>query len=870
MDDTFRELAETEYGNDISSARPQASRASRKAQRQSQPALILESIHSEARALYYEPPPEKTDLSYTNPRRRKPGGLLRRSRVSLPTDEMLARREGPISLYSILARHIRAVTLAPEAEIEPELTSQEEALLKSKGYSLRSVEQWTTLLLDSKSLVAADMFKPGNPTPPFFLVLLFLRRKHIRTFALGITMRHIANRLQAEPLHWPSLKLLVVRLLRHARTVWPESIPWIASLFSSEALRIYEEGKKEGRLTQRKVSDLTHFSNTFLSLLSLPTSLDPVISSLHQEKAQFHVLAFMASCEPPLLVTKTGFRSTARNQLAHAKTAQEREWAELKGPSWPPWKENRNAMDEDKDYDFGASRASRILHRMFEAGYGPGIWEEVAESYAGWDTDQSPTIQTRTSLPAFSTQYKHRDHLDGLLWAARVRATRTRREAWACFLAHETSDAPAHLEVYHAMFEKLHSYEIPEQEPDASELFETNEQQPLPGDMKEVLSDPKSPLHLVHLSEPMPTYEQLYHRMVGKGLRPYGRFLAFLVETVPDFSTVLSVLESSKDDFDGGVRHLLEGTFSDEASMPQLPGYFLASFIRFLCRFGRFSQPPSATPIPISPGEHNLRFKMDQSYLLEYAYALLFQARPRYRPAWTAYMQKLHFGSFIMRARGHRRTRQMTSKYATMFYLLEKMDDIELDPDDAQFLLACNIARYEAQSAFRGSLDIEETRYLLSTGPRSLRTLFHTLVGANTDPNDPIPRKETKPLPPHIPGPAQLHAYVRALGLFRDYEGLFSFATWAKTYHAEVNARAHAQRGGRKILYRTFVALRAAIEGVLDKEQQGQGATTELAELIKAQLESVKEWGWPPDHHLDMYLKGKLRHAGGKGFASRR
>lgn len=839
----------------------QLTRSTRKALRTSRPGQVLASIQGSARELYLVAPPGKTDLSYTSPRRTTPCRLRQTTSHALASRSDPARHPEPASLYSILARYLQHHTEPLETKSSFRYTKAEVHLLRSHGYTPDSVEKWASCLVDSKSNSGAKIFEPGREMPPLFLLLLYLRRKHVRMFALGIIMRHIEHRTKIEPISWAALTILIIRLLRHARQVWPESIPWIATFFTTEATRLHnDDGSKP--LSSNMLSHVTQFCNNFLLLLSLPGNSHPILSSAYQEKAQFQVLQYMASYSPAILVTKLGFRSVARNQLAHAKTEKEREWAELKGPSWPPWKENRTAMDEDKGYEFGASRASRILQRMYEAGYSGRIWEEMAEIYAGWDTDYSPTIQTRTSLPRFSTQYRDEKHLRSLLWAGRIRTTRTRREAWACFLAHEATGAPAHEEMYLAMFEKLY-YPIAERSPHRKSKLELDEEfeQPtadmLPGDMKEVLPDQTSSLHHVFLSEPVPTYKQLYHRMNTKPIRPSNRLLAFLLETCPDFKMALEILSTTTSDSTSGMARLLAGVHDDDGSIRSMPGYIFTAFIRLLCRFGHFDKAPSGNGRNFaSPENHAYLFETNKQYLLEYAYALLINYRPKYRPAWTAYINKL------VQQKGSELAGN-AARHQIICDLIEHMEQVDLDIDDEIFRLICTATLYAVQSANQGSASIENTRHVLLNSSSRLRTLFHGLVGANADMQLPISAQTMNVVPSHIPGPAELHAYVRALGILHDYEGLYSFSTWLTKHHVEVTARAEARQSGSKLLFRTLVALRVAVDGRMDSgQEQDLEGSAEIAQLIKAQIESVEEWGgWPEQEYVDMYIKGHLKTA---------
>lgn len=843
----------------------QLSRSSRKKRRRSQPTTVLDSIQTPARDFYSSTPPGKTDLTHASQRRLMPGGHGRQSRYILQISEVSSEHATTISLYSIVSRHLRHLSVQATRDTPYVCTRPELEFLQHKNLSQETVRSWASSLLDPNSIAAASIFRHSVVRPPFYLVLLFLRRKHIRIHALGIILDHVSARLEQESISWKSLKIVVIRVLRHARRVWPESIPWISTLFTSKAASIHSNASSVEIPSSRTLGEITRFCNSLLSLLSLPSSLRPMIAARHQETAQFRILQFMAACEPSIAVTRTGFRAIARIQLTHGKTEQERDWAELKGPSWPPWKESRTAMDDDKGYEYGASRATKILHRMFEAGYAARTWEEVAEVYAGWDTDLSPTIQTRTLLPfGFRGNHVHR------LWAARIRTTRTRREAWACFLAHETSGAPAHEEIYLAMFEKLYYLEAQRRLGGDSQQDTGSDGTPgpaaatlLPGDMKEVVADPPSPLHNVYLSEPLPTYEQLYRRMVTKKMRPTNRLLAFLLETYPDFATTYKLLEKAKDDFNGGVGCLITGNHGDTSTIREIPGYFLAAFIRFLCRFGHPTSGLSVKSTFLEPTQHTRQLLFNENYLLEYAYALLLHYKPRHLPAWTAFVERVVFSKF-----GHKplynekesATGINNVQYNIVAKLLDTLASIDVDIEGDLFNLACTATRYAAQAVHRGNFPIDQGRDFLATRSYRLRKLFYHLVGAHADPEMPI---HASSIPSHIPGPAELHAYVRALGILRDYEGLYSFSTWLTKNNVEVMARARAQHGGNDMLFRTLVALRAATGGWLEEGLDSRPqAPEEIRQLIKAQIESVEEWGgWPSKKHVSLYIEGHVRSA---------
>jgi hypothetical protein len=254
---------------------------------------------------------------------------------------------------------------------------------------------------------------------------------------------------------------------------------------------------------------------------------------------------------------------------------------------------------------------------------------------------------------------------------------------------------------------------------------------------------------------------------------------------------------------------------------------------------------------------HIIYFRSNKNYVLKYAYTLLLHYRPAYRPAWTAYMGKAIFGFSLPKDLKLQRYSFADAQYNILFTMFRELEAIDMDPDEEQFRILCTCVRYVVQAAHEASIPIPAAQDILRTAPKLLRTSFHALFGASVE-QTATSSTETA-LPAHAPVPAILHAYVRTLGVLRDYEGLYSFSTWAVYHHAEITARANTQRSGPQALYRTFVALRAALEGSLHGD--GRRAPEELVQLVRDQLEDVEEWGWPKDEHVNAYVSNGLRGA---------
>jgi hypothetical protein len=257
----------------------------------------------------------------------------------------------------------------------------------------------------------------------------------------------------------------------------------------------------------------------------------------------------------------------------------------------------------------------------------------------------------------------------------------------------------------------------------------------------------------------------------------------------------------------------------------------------------------------------------DRHYLLEYAYILLSRYLPQDQPAWIAYMDNVAHSSmgstdyneseFTPQSRG-------IVQYNIVWKLVDLMEENDIDVGDQVFRIVCTTTIYAAQAAIKNGNPNDEVRRALAAGPIRLRQLFHRLVGAHIPPqsaNASSSQTDLNRMPPHIPSPAELHAFVRALGMLRDYEGLYSFSRWLTDHHAEVDARSKAQHSGTKLLFKTLVALRAAMTGQLENlGDQEHRAPDELLQLVREQIESIKEWGgWPSQEYVDLYVRGGLK-----------
>jgi hypothetical protein len=748
----------------------------------------------------------------------------------------------------IVARYVEATSPTFNSAVF-HLTSEEVTVLNAFGYGLQDVKLWSLSLLSRQSHDAAAMlFAKEQPAPPYFVLVLLLHRGAVGHRALQILLRHLRDKIYYEPIRYTGLKYILALFICHANRNWPESLPFVAELVTAGLAKLFKQSKEGGRVSTRYASRLTSLSNDFLFQFAGNISQNPVVSAVYQEKAQFKILRFMANQSPALIVTRDGFRALARVQAAHRKTSEEAEWARLKSPSWPPWKTNRTAMDESKEIEHGLSRASQVITRMHEAGYVSRTWEDILGIYAGRDTDGSPTIQHRTALSFLPFHKPKHLLISSYEWAARIRATRTRREAWACFLSFEASGIPPTSHIYLAIFEKIARQEVKLE----AGVLQRSAQSPLhtvllPGDAMEVWPEPSSSHDAVYISEPLPTYENLWERMMKRGdVRMDDRLLVFLFDTAPKFSLVIDILESPCHDFIS-LRSLLDAPVSSKPIKWPIPQVLFAAFIRCLFRFGRFQGSPEAIVFDSSAtASHKAMLESDPTYRMHYSFSILSQYRPQYRPAWTAWMRGIAY-----RARKSRTQFSRVEAWKILRRLFRQMQEVDVQPDSEQFQLLCQAAEYAWRWSVGPGKGCKEGRWMTSRRDqwaRDLRLEFHAFVRPHAD----LPTSSVQ-----VPDPAALHAYARVLGELHDYEGLYSFSSWMAAHHQEITTKANARHTGLNRIRRTLCALRVGLARGSGLSREGKaGASEDIVELVKAQVNQVQAWGgWPTANEVSAYKR---------------
>ena len=805
--------------------------------------------------------------------------------------------------------------------------------LELRGLDVTDLMDWAWILTAETGLSAAhrlhavahrslngeNVFEPL----PTFLFTFLLRRQDIDTEALDLLVKYawkamlrlenfneykitrsiLQGIISAAPvirdgingMSHRSFTVMVIRLLRHAVNVCPHLCENVVTLLCRYLDgRNFQKPKLEAQAFHSR-RQITHVYNTVLKMLGRSSQVHPLKSVIFQERAQFKLRNRMTQFKPPLTCDQRGAQGIAHVLLMSQKTLGERKWAQMKSLSWPPWKEDRDGMDATIGIEYGVSRAKEALNKMKEAGYAPGEWEQAASILSGWDTDNSPTIQSRSILnpTKASPHMKLPDH-SKIVWASRIRATRTLEEAWSCFLACKDQMDSSHLgeSVYHAMFVKID--QKAKKQPFPSKPIFTDVpvgERPMPGDGLEIWSPPESPREAIYIRRAPPTADDLFQEMQDDNVRPSGRLLHFLLTHAWTFEAGVRSLKASVVPPEH-VSLLLEGKVT-EKSFQDINSDLLDAFIAFLARFApvmpdnvTYPKNPDTTirtgtrvdsyedfeshEGPQSPRTSTVKERRQRCF------------NPLTRAMWilnARHIHRAHTWNHVLAALARpkavttleskvRRQRQADLKtwkeIRKILHVMAKKG-VHLDMDG--FNILCNGLEKAIFAAERllsrmptggrsGRRLKQAVHHVLDEGLPFLKRLFRDIAGATE-------AKTLQELPDYprllrVPAPGDLHAYIRVLGLRRDYDGLLKLVKWMSIYADEIAIEAQTKKNGRRMTRRYVTAVRVFLERswmeIRCAEIRVAAAKPELIEEVYMLIIDNEQWGgWPTDDEVRDY-----------------
>ncbi|KAI4276189.1 MAG: hypothetical protein LQ337_002656 [Flavoplaca oasis] len=781
--------------------------------------------------------------------------------------------------------------------------------LEYRGYTLKDFAVWNWILIGKTAMDAALCLQLVTKQQrgatadlgrvPLFVFQKLLLRNDMSAEALSIFIQQIWQFLsyknqqndrcahtEQPPLRGTSesvgldeLSTIVVRLLRHVRKVWPAAITDIAELWVTHA---QNNGTNMSRLA-------FHY-NRILQLIALPSDESPYQSLHHRQRAFFILFRRMIDPSLRLEISREGYRALIQIQLAHQKTASEREWALLKGLTWPPYKEDRTGMDVDIQSESGVSRATTVLRDAAARGYGPREWERAAAILAGIDDDQSPTIQTRSTVVPISRSSVPRCSIASLppgrehgsdrirkkprsqgaaSWTARIKATRTLQEAWMCFLICRDQGTSMNPQLYEVMFEKViyngkREQDIRKGDGLKSQVSSTSKQSAVPGDGKEVAESDVSHNQAISTREPLPTINSLFEHMLGHGVRPSGRLLELLVSHAQSYKEGVEFLQQSR--LHKSVKAALlslqaleanDAATSDSTLLKTVSDRLFAAWVNLLCKSAQTAH------VPDNPSAGN----DERREHLERAFRLVKIRSPMYRPPWNALLRLLSRHASKVAVDKNLGHPPAVIKFDIARQLLNSMDSLSLGLDFTCFSYLCAIAinanaatdRWPGtQKAVPEGVMIVKTRFAQLVRPSSHLSCVTRLSDYCCCPdkrgNDGI---SLQPRLFRTPHPAYLHAYIRCLGHYQDWDGLGDLMHWLAEFAGEIIAEARETANGLVMFRRCFTALRA--HGGNESPQ----LTKEESERYGSKLEGLRDvmhareddWGgWPTDDEAERYL----------------
>lgn len=429
-------------------------------------------------------------------------------------------------------------------------------------------------------------------------------------------------------------------------------------------------------------------------------------------------------------------------------------------------------------------RPLQALQQMVEAGYAPSSWETRASILGGKDTDQTPTVQTRSVLKV-STMERD-DYPNSMHWAARVRATRTLEEAWWNFVEYKSTlqgKPPAqvvYLEllakvIWRAKFrraqeaesqsgERLRMYKGVEGEDQSRATLWLKRRAEIryrnvAGDGKEVQPTPLNPADGAYTVTPPPDLVGFLEMMKSDGIKINTTIASLLLEEARDHSFAIEVIKGWDEERATELLHPVikwsnsDGNILSTYFQNDHKGwYIITAFLTYLCRL---------------PGQNTL----DQ------ALVLLRYHRPRYAPAWNVVIDKI-LGQI------KKSTTPIHDIILANVWQMYKEMHRHVDPDRETVRLLARAVE------FHGRLEYQE---VLWDGKHPADVLLD------------ICRAQFIHARQIFPNTFLYHAIIRGLGLSQRYEGIEEVLR----YIAEKDETVVHETNGLTIL----IAARAFLEG---------------------------------------------------------
>lgn len=454
-----------------------------------------------------------------------------------------------------------------------------------KGVADDEIRQWVWILSAETADIGIKRFVSDTGRKPLFLLNMLLRKDQvIREAENFISLLHYINEHyigNSPPARFQSsfhltrrhFFILLDRLTSKCLAAWPGLLPSVSRLVVAFIEHMPEEIR--GSRTRAHAARCVVFNQALHQFTKRP-AMNPMDDMMFNWEAQKILLRLSSSIRPALHISKNGYRDIRRVMAALPKTSPEREVALRAAKTWPPYRQDWDGRDEERQPEDDLTRLARAGILQREAGYAEEAFDRALNALAGSVIGRRPTTQTRGKLPCIWSGHDASLNIYSE-WAANIITTRDVREAWRAFNTPPQPNLQPNAMVYAEIFKKL--FARPAQESSRA----------LPGDVKEVFpvhDGNLSTFEVARLSPPTP--EKLYNIMLSSGVRPVGECLNVLVREADSKDTALQYLENSP--YRGVAPVLRESEFGGlgnadrRALLRQLPASTLSAWIRMLCR----------------------------------------------------------------------------------------------------------------------------------------------------------------------------------------------------------------------------------------------------------------------------------------------
>ncbi|KAL1884105.1 hypothetical protein VTK73DRAFT_6774 [Phialemonium thermophilum] len=423
------------------------------------------------------------------------------------------------------------------------------SLVKSRGITEDDIAVWAWILTGPTPDARLERFLGTDKHRPIFLLLAVVRQEQTfvnRSFFVALVeyvSRVYCRKSSVEETQSQSLPrqmamddrlnmtpdrfiMLLKRLAHHCLRLWPDLLESLARLVVAYISSVESESVgRAGTRSPRKAVAAPQIGyalrcrvfNQALRLLGKPASLNPVANSKYNWEAQKLLLSYSSNLKRQLIFSEASYWVIRSVLLGLEKSRSEEKVAIRSKKTWPPYRQAWDGLDERRRQEDDWSRSVKAGVLAREAGYPETAYDRALSALGGAVLGQSPTVQTRSTEPKLWTGSRASYNIF-TMWAAQVKATRTRQEAWKIFESPPQPGLKPNHQVYGEMFEKLVAAEVAD--PTSA----------VPGNSREVFPAYDTNLSAVEKARVQPpSVKELYDRMLHSGIRPVGKCLVLLV-----------------------------------------------------------------------------------------------------------------------------------------------------------------------------------------------------------------------------------------------------------------------------------------------------------------------------------------------------